>query len=124
MIQRCTNPKATSYQHYGGRGIQVCEQWRTFEAFLRDMGEPPAGTTLDRIDNEGPYSPENCRWVPFSRQARSRRDTVMLTAFGRTQPLADWADQLGVDFRVIHTRLRKGWTVERALSTKNMRAKR
>ena len=65
MIQRCTNPKAQNYRHYGGRGITVCDRWRVYENFLADMGERPADLSLDRIDNES-YEPANCRWATQS----------------------------------------------------------
>jgi hypothetical protein len=73
MIQRCTNPKNTSYVNYGGRGVKVCERWRVFENFFADMGERPEGKTLDRINVNGNYEPENCRWATLSEQQRNKR---------------------------------------------------
>lgn len=119
-INRCTNPKNPKWSSYGGRGIKICERWmNSFEAFLADMGERPLGMTLDRYpDNDGNYEPGNCRWADAKAQSNNTRRNALITAFGRTQTLAQWRDELDgfLSETTIQSRLRRGWEPERALS--------
>jgi len=78
VLQRCHSPKAPNYKYYGGRGIKVCERWELFENFLADMGEKPEGLTIERINNDGDYEPENCRWATWAEQVKNRRPKVTL----------------------------------------------
>ncbi len=73
MWTRCTNPRATSFKYYGAKGVLVCDRWRRFENFFEDMGERPAGLSLDRIDPNGNYEPTNCRWATRSEQQKNKR---------------------------------------------------
>ena len=77
MLKRCTNPNATGYDNYGGRGIAVCDRWRRYENFLADMGRRPLGTSIDRRDNDGNYEPGNCRWATAIEQSRNMRSTKL-----------------------------------------------
>ncbi len=95
MRNRCERPNNKQYHYYGGRGIKVCERWAAFANFLQDMGEKPQGLTLDRIDNNGPYAPENCRWATPSEQAINRRSTIFITAHGMTKCLSAWSRYFG-----------------------------
>jgi len=117
MRARTVNPKSTRFALWGGRGISICKQWlHSFEAFYEDMGPRPPGHQIDRIDNDGPYCKENCRWVTIKEQMRNTRCTVRLTFRGRTQSRMDWAEELGIDHQTIRARLRYGWSVEDALT--------
>lgn len=110
---RGTDPEKRKY--YIERGITVCERWMKFENFLADMGERPNGASLDRIDVNGGYEPENCRWATQRQQSRNRRNNRILEFDGRAQPVADWAEYLGINQGTILSRLRAGWSVESAL---------
>lgn len=117
LIQRCTNPLNPAYGNYGGRGIQVCDKWRDFPSFYADMGDVPEGMQIDRIDVNGNYEPGNCRWLNKKGQSRNKRTTRILTYQGKSQSLADWSEELGINYFVLHSRLRRGWSDERTLST-------
>lgn len=112
MNTRCTNPNASGYENYGGRGITVCERWRKFENFFADMGQPPEGTSIERRDNERGYEPDNCYWATRLEQNRNARSNVNLTVHGRTQCVAAWAKENGIAKETVRQRLKRGWPVE------------
>lgn len=107
MIQRCYYTRHAHYSKYGGRGISVCDAWRIFENFLRDMGERPAGKSLDRIDTNKDYCLKNCRWASKSEQMRNTRRA--LTFEGKA--LAQWAEETGVPYHTLKARLRDSGTI-------------
>lgn len=119
MRQRCMNPRNAKYSEYGARGIKVCERWNDFSKFLADMGAKPAGHSLDRIDNDGDYAPENCRWATAEVQAnnqRTRRDAHWLEHEGERRTVAEWARIKGIKPVTLYARInRYRWPVARAL---------
>jgi len=119
MVDRCTNPHNRCYARYGGRGITVCDRWRTFQVFFADMGMfPTRDHSLERIDNLGPYAPDNCRWATRIEQGQNKRNNVTLTLHGRTLTLNAWARDVGIDRLTLRRRLRDlGWSPERTLTT-------
>jgi hypothetical protein len=117
MLARCHSPEDSGYHNYGGRGIYVCERWRaSFVNFIADMGPRPAGMTLDRVDNDGPYAPENCRWATNAEQSRNRRTNRNLIFRGQTRCVSDWAAIVGVSATTICRRLDGGMSIEDALT--------
>lgn len=121
MRARCLNPRCDSYKHYGARGITICDRWlEDFPAFLSDMGKKPAGLTLDRKDNDGPYSPENCRWATYAQQNRNNRRNRLVTYQGRTMCVRDWAKELGLSWDGMAYRL-KAWPLARAMTAPSAR---
>lgn len=125
MRQRCENPNDAAYPNYGARGIKVCERWQTFENFLADMPKRPAGTTLDRIDNDGDYEPSNCRWATWREQHDNKRNTKRFTAFGKSQSLVLWAEEYGINIRTLHNRIyRAKLPLEKALRAPIQKGKR
>ena len=95
--QRCYNSNAPNYKDYGERGITMCEEWGCFENFLRDMGDRPPGTTLERTDNNGGYTPENCTWATPKMQGRNRRDNFLVTVDGKQVALCALADSASMN---------------------------
>jgi hypothetical protein len=114
MVQRCTNPRRRGYEHYGGRGIRVCDRWRnSFAMFLADMGpRPSAKHSIDRVDNDGHYEPGNVRWATRAVQARNTVRSRLLTLGERTMCLTDWARELGLGATSLAERLER-WPLER-----------
>ena len=118
MMRRCYDDQYKDYEHYHSRGITVCEEWRNDAGqFVKDMGECPEGYTLDRIDNNGPYAPWNCRWATRLTQARNSSQVRLLTFNGQTKPMSQWAEEMDISYYVLRTRLNNlGWDVARALT--------
>jgi len=120
MHNRCYNEKQASYKDYGGRGIYVCDRWHGvdgYKNFLNDLGYPIAGQSLERTNNDGPYSPENCRWATRGEQANNKRNSRWITANGKTQTMAQWARDLGCNPSNILYRIKSGMTEEMAVTT-------
>lgn len=116
MKKRCYRKKNINYPSYGGRGIKVCERWHDFINFFADMGTCPAGYQLDRKDNEGDYTPENCRWVTPKVNSRNKRDTIFIEHDGLRLSVNDWSDRTGIASPTIIARIEHGWSVHDALT--------
>ena len=104
MISRCTVKTNHAFKDYGGRGISVCKEWMSFHAFYADMGDKPHGTSIDRIDNNKGYSPDNCRWADKFQQARNTRANVFITHEGVTKCVSEWAAIIGCSSSTIRRR--------------------
>ena len=127
MHQRCENPNCDYYDRYGGRGIYVCKEWSgengfsNFREWAMNNGYNPDATkgecTINRIDNDGPYSPDNCEWVNRTVQMNNTSANRYLTYNGETYTVTEWANKLGINFSTIENRLCNGWSVEKTLST-------
>lgn len=120
MYRRCYSSDRADYLSYGGRGIKVADDWHNFRAFAVWALSNGYNTTLtlDRIDNDGPYSPENCRWVSWQAQFNNRRSSKHITAFGETKTLLDWSQdqRCSVTYGALKHRLQYGWSAEHAIT--------
>ncbi len=118
MIARCEDVNYDHYSDYGGRGIKVCPEWRmSYEAFLKDIGRAPSKThSLDRINPDGNYCKENCKWATKMEQSRNKRNNINITHDGRTMILKDWASQYNLNYKSIHFLMkRKNYTFPKIL---------
>lgn len=116
--RRCFDPSREKYHLYGGRGITVCQRWNeSFDDFLSDMGHRPSPKhQIDRINTDGNYEPSNCRWATVTEQIRNRRNSLVVTAFGKTLTIAEWSEITGLSYPAILFRVNSGWDAERALT--------
>ena len=119
MKSRCFNPNNKYYSDYGGRGITVCDRWlNSVENFLADMGSrPTAKHSIDRIDNDGDYCPDNCKWSTQTEQVNNRRSNRLITIDDVTLTIAQWAKKMGFGKKVIGDRLKLGWSEFDAVMT-------
>ena len=115
MRQRCQNKNSQRWYTHGGRGIKVCPEWGDYQSFLDDMGLKPVGMTLERIDNDGDYCKDNCKWATPKEQANNRSTCVYITHDGVTLTITQWAEALGISQNSLKKRL-ASWDIEKALS--------
>lgn len=120
MRDRCRNPKNRQWNDYGGRGISICERWNCFKTFVADMGERPAGYSLDRIDNNGHYSPDNCRWADKKTQQRNQRRAVYVAIEGVSYRAIELADASGIKTDIIVKRAGRGLPLSMVLSPEKL----
>lgn len=117
MRRRCMTPTSKAFPAYGGRGISICDRWNSFAAFVADMGPRPVGYSLDRIDNDGGYSPENCRWADKKTQQRNQRRAVYVIVDGRRRRAIELAELAGVKTDTIIERAARGLGFSDVVST-------
>lgn len=120
--KRCYSEKDPRYSRYGGRGISICEEWLAdFNQFHLDMGDPPAGYSLNRIDNDGNYNKDNCEWADVVTQANNKRNNIRIEFDGRTQTASEWAREIGMRPAAVRKRIKRGWSAEAVLTRSNQR---
>ncbi len=118
MVRRCNRPNHPSYHIYGGRGINVCQRWLKFENFLSDVGvRPSPNHSIHRIENDSGYVEGNVKWATAFEQQNSRRNNHRISFSGKTQTLTQWATETGINYVALHYRLKRGWSVDKALTT-------
>lgn len=119
MRERCYDPKSKRFPDYGGRGISVCEEWRHDFASFRDWALANGfreGLSIDRIDVNGNYCPENCRWITMAEQQKNKRNVPKISWNGETHTLPEWADILGIKYGTLWKRLHDGMTIDEAFT--------
>ena len=118
ILNRCRNSNLRNFSSYGGRGIRVCERWLKFENFYADMGPRPTPQhSIDRIDNDGNYEPDNCRWSTRKEQCRNTRRNRLVTFRGETMCIAELCERLSLENDKVRQRLNRGWSIERIVAT-------
>ena len=119
MIQRCGNPKNCNYENYGARGISVCDSWADFKNFIKDMGKRPTSKhSIDRLDNDGDYTPTNCEWRTVKQQRANTSRNVFYTHGGETMTISQWAERMECNKNTLRERVVKlGWSIEKAIAT-------
>ncbi len=119
MKSRCFNPSEHYFKRYGGRGIAICKEWeKSFESFFDDMGERPSPKhSLDRIENDGNYEPGNCRWATKKEQAQNTSTNILREHNGKILPSIEWSRKLGGSYDIVGRRIRKGWSISKAITT-------
>ena len=120
MHDRCRNPNFRQWDRYGGRGIKVCERWKSYDAFAADMGPRPDGYSLDRIDNDGNYEPSNCRWADKKTQQRNQSRAIYVTIEGDKYRAIELAELHGLPAPVIVSRANRGLPMSEVLSAKKL----
>lgn len=118
MLQRCScRAWGDAKRKYYDRGIRVCRRWKKFENFLKDMGDRPPGTSIDRLENSIGYRPGNCRWATPVEQARNKRSNHRIEYDGKSLTLGEWAERLGIEGPTIRCRLKLGWSIQKVFET-------
>jgi len=116
ILERCTSVKCKAYESYGGRGIKCL--WKNFKEFCADMGDPPEGMSIERIDTNGNYCKENCKWATVKEQANNRRTNKVIIFDGKRNTLVQWSEKLNIPYSSLQKRLLRGWSIERSFTEK------